>query len=348
MIFQSERDADNPFYQMYMMDLDTGDTRRVSPGAGKTTCGWIHLDHIGHGIGHNSLATGKERGQVHYGADDNASGVGALLEIAQFLQARKTGGRLGIKHDVIFAAWSGEELGTLGSNHFVKAWAEGKQHDAEILAYLNMDMVGRLDQHLYLQGTGSSNRWAAEIEQRNAPIGLPIVTQADSYLPTDATAFYLAGVPVLSAFTGVHEDYNTPRDTADKLNYRGTARIARLMALIARSLAMRSEPLEYIAMTKSSATVSRRNLRAYLGTIPEYGTGDGKGVKLNGVAAGGPAEQGGLLRGDVIVELAGTKIENVYDYTHALNALKVGQPVEIVVRRVDSLLKLAVTPASRE
>lgn len=307
-----------------------------------------HVDHIGHGHGQDSLATAEESGKVHFGADDNASGVGGLLEVAQFLRARQKEGKLKLKHDVIFAAWSGEELGTLGSNHFVKSRADNEGHLPKVFAYLNMDMIGRLDEKLYLQGTGSSSHWSAEIEQRNAPIGLSIATQDDSYLPTDATPFYLAQVPVLNAFTGAHEDYNTPRDTADKLNYSGTARIARLMALITRSLAMRDEPLDYIAMSKPSGSVSRRNLRAYLGTIPEYGENTRKGVKLNGVAAGGPAELGGLRRGDVIVELAGTKIETIYDYTYALNALKVGDPVEIVVYRKGRLLRFNVTPASRE
>lgn len=309
-----------------------------------------HVDHIGQGVGHDSLADAQEQGRVHYGADDNASGVAALLEIAQYLQDAKAEGKLYLRHDIIFAAWSGEELGTLGSNHFVKSFPAVKEQGShrKIIAYLNMDMIGRLDKQLYLQGMGSSTLWSAEIERRNAPIGLPIVPQQDSYLPTDATAFYLQGIPILNAFTGAHSDYNTPRDTADKINYSGTAKIARLMALIARSVAMREAPPDYLAMEKPTAKVSRRNLRAYLGTIPEYGEGAGKGVKLNGVAKGGPAEKGGLRRGDLVVELAGHHIENVYDYTHALNALKVGQSVEIVIQRETIRLSLNVVPASRE
>jgi dipeptidyl aminopeptidase/acylaminoacyl peptidase len=309
-----------------------------------------HIDHIGHGQGHGSLATEQDRGRVHFGADDNASGVGALLEIAQYLQDQKSKARLKLRHDIIFAAWSGEELGNLGSSHFVEnsGWGEGQGRNPKIAAYLNMDMIGRLDKTLYLQGTGSSTIWAGEIERRNVPIGLPITLQQDSYLPTDTTAFYLRGVPILNAFTGAHGDYNTPRDTADKINYTGAAEIAQLMALITRSVAMHQALPNYQAMEKPSGKASRRNLRAYLGTIPEYGQGDAKGVKLNGVAAGGPAEKGGLMRGDTIVELAGRRIENVYDYTYALNALKVGEPVQIVIHRYGEALSLQVIPASRE
>jgi Tol biopolymer transport system component len=309
-----------------------------------------HIDHIGHGEGHGSLATEQDRGRVHLGADDNASGVGALLEIAQYLQDQKSKGKLVLRHDIIFAVWSGEELGNLGSSHFVQStgWGDGQGRNPRIVAYLNMDMIGRLDETLYLQGTGSSTMWAGEIERRNVPIGLPITPQKDSYLPTDTTAFYLRGVPILNAFTGAHGDYNTPRDGADKINYQGAAKIAQLMALITRSVAMQPALPDYRAMEKPAGKVSRRNLRAYLGTIPEYGRSDGKGVKLNGVAAGGPAEKGGLARGDIIVELAGRQIENVYDYTYALNALKVGEPVQIVIRRNGEQLLLHVIPASRE
>jgi hypothetical protein len=310
-----------------------------------------HIDHIGRGSA-ESLAGDKQKNDVHYGADDNASGVAALLEIAQYLVDQQARGRLKLKHDILFAAWSGEELGTIGSQYFVKQLAnEGAQRERRsraVIAYLNMDMIGRMDQHVYLQGTGSSPLWSGEIERRNVPVGLPIVTQSDSYLPTDATPFYLQGVPVLSAFTGAHPDYNTPRDTADKLNYDSTAKIAHLMALITRGVAARDEAPSYVAMEKPTAKMSRRNLRAYMGTIPEYGSGDVQGVKLNGVAKGGPAQTGGLKAGDVIVELGGRKVDNIYDYSYGLNALKVGQPVNVVVRRAGQRKSFSITPTSRE
>ena len=219
---------------------------------------------------------------------------------------------------------------------------------SRIAAYLNMDMIGRLDKALYLQGVGSSAVWLGEIERHNVALGLPAVPQTETYLPTDATSFYLKGVPVLNAFTGAHADYNTPRDTAEKLNYHDTARIAQLMGSMTLALATRERPPDYIATAKPAGSPSRRNLRAYLGTIPEYGQSSVKGVKLTGVADGGPAAQAGLLAGDVIIELAGRKIESLYDYTYALNAVKVGQPVKITVLRGAEPVSVTVIPASRE
>ena len=336
------------------------------PGDSMVVIG-AHVDHIGRGLDMDSRAEDPTAGRVHPGADDNASGVAALLEIAQDLASRKAAGELSLTHDILFAAWTGEELGRLGSAHFVEAFATGggdrtgsgaaggAAADARpgglaprVIAYLNLDMVGRLDDALTLQGIGSSSRWRGEIERRNAPIGLPLRLQEDSYLPTDTTSFYLAGVPVLTAFTGAHADYNTPADTADKLDYPGLAKIARLMGLLTRGLAQEPEVPDYIAQEKPATGASRANLRAYLGTIPDYTDSATKGVLVNGVAKGGPAEQGGVLAGDVIVSLAGRKIENIYDYTYSLNALKVGEPVTVGVLRDGQSLELDVSPAARE
>ncbi|MDP6559354.1 MAG: M28 family peptidase, partial [Candidatus Binatia bacterium] len=182
------------------------------PGKAQLVLG-AHIDHLGQGMGIGSLARGNEKGLIHYGADDNASGVGGLLEIAQYMADLKNTGRLVMKRDVLFGAWSGEELGLLGSGHFVQTAAGGKKDPVKlspvISAYLNMDMIGRLDKSLVLQGVGSSSIWPEVIERQNIRVGLSIVPQKDSYLPTDATSFYLNGVPVLSAFTGAHGQYHT-------------------------------------------------------------------------------------------------------------------------------------------
>jgi Tol biopolymer transport system component len=311
-----------------------------------------HVDHIGDGVGFDSLGRAEEQGTPHLGADDNASGVAALLEIAQHLAAQRAEGKLALKRDILFAAWTGEEMGLLGSGHFVdrlaKADGGAANLSSRVAAYLNMDMVGRLDQRLFLQGVGSSPAWKGEVERRNAPVGLPVAARDDSYLPTDATSFYLQGVPILSAFTGVHGEYNTPRDAPATLNYEGLARIARLMEGLTVGVARRDAAPEYAALPRPTAGASRRNLRAYLGTIPEYGDTATRGVKLNGVAKGAPAETAGLRPGDVLVELAGRGLENVYDFTHALNALKVGHAVDIVVERSGERLTFQVVPAARE
>ncbi|HEV8718114.1 MAG TPA: M28 family peptidase [Candidatus Binatia bacterium] len=311
-----------------------------------------HVDHLGHGLGTGSLARDDEKRAIHYGADDNASGVAGVLEIAQDLAVQQAAGALPLRRDVLFAAWSGEELGLLGSAHFTRSFSNGEKElptlAPYIAAYLNMDMIGRLDKALILQGVGSSSIWPGEIERGNVPIGLSLTSQNDSYLPTDATSFYLKGVPVLNAFTGAHSDYHTPGDTADKINYAGAEKIVRLMAAITRSLATRAEAIDYHATEKPGGALGRVALRAYLGTIPDYTPGDVVGVKLAGVAKGGPAEQAGVQGGDIIIELAGKKIENIYDYTYAVDALRIGVPVSLLVLRGEQRLTLTVTPGSRE
>ena len=334
-----------------------------------------HIDHLGKGASSSSLAREDEQTMIHYGADDNASGVAAMLEIAEYLKDQQASGKLDLGRDILFAAWSGEELGLIGSDHFVKTYAPraggaaargtppGLSNNASdpratghghaggslypsIAAYLNMDMVGRLEKKLVLQGIGSSSLWRSEIEQRNIPVGLPITLQEDAYLPTDAASFYMQGVPVLSAFTGSHGEYHTPRDTPDRLNYEGTASIAKLMALITRSLATRESPPDFI-QHEAEPQETRAQLRAYLGTIPDYAE-EVQGVLLGGASKGGPADKAGVKPGDIIVELAGKKIENIYDYTHAIEALKIGEKVKMVVERNDQRLTLEITPGSRE
>ncbi len=310
-----------------------------------------HVDHIGLGEDQSSRDADPDAGKVHPGADDNASGVAALLEIAQNLLARKAAGELDLEHDLLFAAWTGEELGRLGSAHFTEAFAAAGGASGltpKVVAYLNLDMVGRLDEHLYVQAVGSSSVWRRELERRNAPIGLPLKLQEDSYLPTDTTSFYLKGIPVLTFFTGAHADYNTPRDTAEQLNYEGLIKIARLMALLTGGLAASADTPDYVSQDKPRTDASRANLRAYLGTIPDYAESDVKGVLVNGVAKGGPAERGGMRAGDLITSVAGRRVENIYDYTYALNALKVGQAVTIAVRRGDGETELTITPEPRE
>ncbi|MCC6699532.1 MAG: M28 family peptidase, partial [Candidatus Hydrogenedentes bacterium] len=311
-----------------------------------------HIDHLGRGAGAGSLARDYEKERIHYGADDNASGVAGLFEIAQLLAQRKAGGQLPAKRDILFAAWSGEELGLLGSAQFVKTY-QGIPESAPlwpaIAAYVNMDMIGRLTSAVVLGGAGSSPVWPEAIEVwANTVDGFQFTTQNDNYLPTDATSFYVRGVPFLNAFTGAHAEYHTPRDTPEKINYEGAARIAQFMAAAVEDLACRAEAPAYTPAPKPRDTSSGAGLRAYLGTIPDYSQDDGKGVKLAGVAEGGPAATAGLRGGDVVVEFAGKKIENIYDYTYALEAVKIGEPVDIVVRRGDEQLTMKVTPGARE
>jgi Tol biopolymer transport system component len=316
-----------------------------------------HIDHLGAGGNSSSLARDEERTGIHRGADDNASGVAAMLEIAQSLASQKKAGKLQLKHDILFAAWSGEELGLLGSAYFADHFheiypsldkPEGDKLYPTVAACVNLDMVGRLRENLVLQGIGSSPYWKGEIEKRNAVVGLPITLQADSYLPTDASTFFLKGVPILSAFTGSHSEYHTPRDTPELLNYDGAAQIAKLMGLITRALGTSESAPEYSEQKAPEGQGARAAMTAYLGSIPDYAQGDIQGVLLSGVSKDGPAAKSGVKAKDIVIELAGRKVENIYDYTYAIEALKVGQETEIVVKRGSETHRFKVTPQSRQ
>ena len=312
-----------------------------------------HIDHLGRKAGANSRAKEGEEDAIHYGADDNASGIAGMLEIAQWIVDLKAQGKLEQKRSILFAGWSGEELGLLGSAHFTRTWAKMfGDEDAKLgglfAACLNMDMIGRLRKSLVLQGVASSDRWPLEIEKRNVPIGLPIVTQNDTYIPTDATSFYLREVPILSAFTGAHDEYHTPRDKVELINFEGAQKISKFMGLILRSLATSEDPPDYNEVARPENEENRGGLRVYLGTIPDYAQGDIEGVKLSGVRKGAPAAEAGLESGDIIVKLGGKAIKNIYDYTYTLGALSIGEETEIVVDRKGEERAFKIVPASRD
>ena len=336
-----------------------------------------HIDHLGRGGSGNSLARAEEADAIHVGADDNASGVAAMLEIAQAVADQAAGGNLPMRRDLVVAAWSGEELGLFGSQAFVEnfhqlfptapkaeideeqkriAAAHGMDPGARglgqsVAAYLNLDMVGRFDEKLIVQGLGSSPNLESMVQRRNVPVGLPLSLDATATrLPTDASAFVARDVPIISMFTGAHEDYHTPRDTAEKLDAENAAKIAKLGGLIVREWLTTEMPPQFELSEGQSDNeeTPRVNLRAYLGTIPDYVADGIKGVKLSGVGKGGPAEDAGLQRGDIIVRLADKPIEGIYDYTYAIESLKIGETIEIVVQRGDATKTLRITPGSRD
>lgn len=305
---------------------------------------WIilgaHYDHLGRGDGGNSLARQDEVGEVHHGADDNASGVAAVLEAARYLSDQDLG-----RH-VAIAFWSGEELGVIGSSHFVE---HGPLDLDQVAAYLNFDMVGRSrDNQLNLQAVGSSEQWPGLIEKGNLVVGFDLSLTQDPYLPTDSTSFYTAGIPTLNFFTGSHEDYHRPSDTADKINHDDLVRVARLGALITRRLAQETEPPGHVKVERTRQEGGGRDsVRAYTGTIPDYTT-EVEGLRLSGIMAGGPADQAGLEEGDVIVEFGGQSITNIYDYTYALDAVKIDVPITVVVMRGDQRIEATIVPTSRK
>ena len=307
-----------------------------------------HYDHLGRGET-GGFARKDEEGMIHSGADDNASGTSALLELAHHMpnwikDASAT--RFGPSRGIIFAAWSGEEMGLMGSAAFAN---QPPIANSNIVAYLNFDMIGRLRENkLTLQGVGSSSVWKKLIEKRNVVSGFNLTLQSDPYLPTDTTSFYPKGIPVLAFFTGSHEEYHRPADQPDTLNYSGLERITKFSSLILRDLILAQDRPDYIKVAKKDKGGNRDGLRAYLGTIPDYAGGDIKGVKISGTRAGAPADKAGMKGGDIIIEFNGQKIENIYDYTYAIDAVKIGKPVKVIVERGDQKITLTITPEARK
>ncbi|MEN9572405.1 MAG: hypothetical protein RL514_260 [Verrucomicrobiota bacterium] len=303
-----------------------------------------HYDHLGHGET-GGFARKDEEGKVHPGADDNASGTAALLELAGAISAQAGLEKTGFRRGILFAAWSGEEVGLIGSSHFAE---HSPVALSNVVAYVNFDMVGRLrDNKLNLQGIGSSPAWRKLIEKRNVAAGFNLTLQEDPYLPTDTTPFYPKNVPVIAFFTGSHEEYHRPADKPDTLNYDGLERIAKFARALLTDLATGPERPAYAKVEKRDGGGGREQLRAYLGTIPDYAQ-EVAGVKLSGTRGGSPAEKAGLKGGDIIVEFAGQKIANIYDYTYAMDAVKIGQPVKVVVLRDGKRVELIATPATRK
>ncbi|MCI0489943.1 MAG: M28 family peptidase [Blastocatellia bacterium] len=302
-----------------------------------------HYDHLGLG-GSESLAANPE-GEIHHGADDNASGTSALMELARVIAASAEKPR----RSVLFLAFSAEELGLLGSAAYTKNPLVPIE---STVAMLNMDMVGRLREGaLTIGGVGTSPAWKPLLDKLNgetengASARFNLQYNQDGFGPSDHQSFYVRDIPVLFFFTGTHDDYHKPSDTADKINTEGAGRIAKLVGEIA--LAVANEPARIaFNRVKRESRPTGRGFRVYLGTVPNYSDQDG-GLKLDGVRPESPAERAGLRAGDVIIKLGAIPIKNVYDYTFALGELTGGQEVEVVIRRDGREMTLKVTPDKR-
>ena len=304
---------------------------------------WIaigaHYDHLGRGGAGNSLADKNEVNAIHHGADDNASGTATVLAMGEALSKQPR------KRNLLLAFWSGEELGLLGSSSFV---TKPPVAIDQIAAYLNFDMVGRVsDNKLTVQATGTSGTWPKLLEQANVAAGFDLTLQEDPYQPTDVSSFNGVSVPSLAFFTGAHQEYHKPGDTADKINYDDLDRVVTFATSIVRRLMDASDVPQFTKVDQKMESGGRTGLRLFTGTIPDYAT-DVKGLLLGGVIGGGPAEQAGLQKGDVIIEIAGQSIANIYDYTYALELLKIGQPAKVVYMRGGEKRETTLTPAARK
>jgi hypothetical protein len=303
-----------------------------------------HYDHLGHG-GRHSLSPGNSA--PHVGADDNASGVAGLLEIARALGADRTK----LRRDVIVVAFSGEESGLLGSSHFVRTSEAGKNPALPrkgAFAMLNLDMVGRMrENRVQVLGGESAAEWAELVGPACSGARIDCgLAQDGGYGPSDQMSFFVAGVPVLHFFTGAHSDYHKPTDTADKINAAGAGQIAKAVAALALGVAAREKPLRFNPNAKAPPPRGdMRSFNASLGTIPDYaGPGPGKsGVLLGGVRPGGAAEKAGLRRGDLMVRLGTHDVSSIEDFMYVLNASKPGETTKVVVIRDGKRVELEVT-----
>ena len=304
------------------------------PSDGAVVIG-AHYDHLGLG-GRFSLA--PDRREAHVGADDNASGTAAVLEIARALHAR----RADLKQDVVVAFFSAEESGLLGSAFFTKARPDELK---TVRAMVNLDMVGRLrGQRLDVLGSDSATEWAAIVRAACGDLRLQCNLTGDGQGPSDQASFYAAGIPVLHFFTGAHSDYHKPSDTAARLNAAGAATVAMLTERVVVAL---GAPVQLTYQKGKSAPPGgdMRSFGASLGTIPDYGgpTGGKPGVLLAGVRPGGGADKAGMRRGDVIVKIGPHDIRSVEDLMYALQAFKPGDTTNSVVVREGQQMKLETT-----
>jgi len=278
-----------------------------------------HFDHLGRG-GPGSLAPADQQGQVHNGADDNASGTAAVLEIARVLAAGPPP-----EGDVLIALWSGEELGLLGSEH----WARNPTIPLEqVRANLNLDMVGRAGSHpLAVLGAGSAQEFSGWLAAAGPRAGLELQVNASGQGVggSDHQTFLKRDIPALHFFSGLHSDYHRPSDDYERFEAEGARRTAELVLELVGDI-QAAPTLAWVAPTEEAAPAPRGGFRTRFGSVPDYAF-TGAGMRLDGTSPGGPAEKAGLLRGDVIVAVGDQAIEGVGDFMFALNAHKPGDVV---------------------
>ena len=277
-----------------------------------------HFDHLGFG-GEGSLYRDSIKA-IHNGADDNASGVAILLNLAAKLKKKNT------KNNYLFITFSGEEMGLLGSNYFVK----NPTIDTKKVSYMiNMDMVGRLkkDSALAVYGTGTSPVFKQSLKSNND--NFKLIQQESGVGPSDHTSFYLTDIPVLHFFTGQHEDYHKPGDDAEKLNYEGMETISNYIFNIISDLNDNGKLA--FKKTKNEGKNSPR-FKVGLGVIPDY-MFDGKGMRIDGISEDKPAQKAGLQKGDVVIKLGDSLVTNMMSYMRALSVFEKGDKSKVIVKR---------------
>ncbi len=312
----------------------------VLPGtgrlAGQVVVVGAHFDHLGEGP-FGSMAHGDSVHGIHHGADDNASGDAAVLEIARLLSRH----RPPASRTVVFVLFSGEEEGDLGSAWYADHPARPMDSP---LAMVNLDMVGRMrDGRLTALGALSAKEWRPLLDSVNAAYHLTLHATGDGWGPSDQNSFFAKQRPVLHFFTDVHADYHTPADTWDRINADGIATVARFAADLARRLQVRPGALTFV---NAAPPVVVSGERPWLGTIPDMSSEPG-GVLLSGVMAGSPADSAGIKAGDVLTAIGADTVASLVDFQNALVKHHPGDTVNIRLRRADQTLTLPGTLGRR-
>ncbi|SFR36783.1 PDZ domain-containing protein [Robiginitalea myxolifaciens] len=290
--------------------IDNGGERTVILGA--------HYDHLGDG-GEGSLHRGEPA--IHNGADDNASGVAVLLDLANKISSWDDA-----KDNYLFIGFSGEEMGLLGSNYFAK----NPTVSLDNVSYMiNFDMVGRMkpDSTLSISGTGTTPTWSQLLNTLNP--GFNLVLRESGVGPSDHTSFYLQDIPVLHFFTGQHEDYHRPSDDSEKLNYQGMRSISDYVFRLVQTLENEGE-LAFRKTKNESEEVPR--FKVALGVIPDY-LFDGKGMRIDGVSEDKPAQAAGLQKGDIVIQLGDSTVVDMMSYMRALSIYETGDTTTVTVLR---------------
>ena len=317
-----------------------------------------HMDHVGLGLHAGSRGGSEARGQVHNGADDNASGTAGTIEAARLLGAHPEG----LRRSIVFATWSGEEWGLLGSQHFVEHPALPLAH---CVAVINMDMIGRSKNgYLSVEGVGTSPGFKDLVLDTEQQLGLGLdVALADRPADnSDQASFFVKDIPVLNFFTGLHDDYHMPSDDVDKINADAGAKIATLAGRVAQKLAVAEARPVFTPLAPPNDAVASAHAapggpgaspprdgaapvpyKVVLGTSPDMGYEKDDGVRISSVRAGTPADKAGLLKGDLIVAFDGVEVRTLQDYATLLFSHKPGDAVVISVVRGEQKLDLTAT-----
>lgn len=296
-----------------------------------------HFDHLGRST---FGALDPQAGDaIRNGADDNASGTAAVMELARMFAARPA------RRSIIVASFTGEELGLLGSQWFVE---HAPVPIDSVVAMVNFDMVGRLrNDRLIVYGVATATEMAAVLDSANVAPKLAISAVSDGFGPSDHSSFYAKGIPVLHFFTDLHDDYHRATDDIEKINAPGEARVVALAERTVRAIADRSSRLTAVRVAAPPPSSGGQGSNTYLGSIPDMGSGDVPGLKLTGVRAGSPAEVGGLAAGDIIVEFGGAPVTDLNSYSAALYAHKPGDVVSVVYLRGGQRRTTSVTLGKR-